>query len=226
MPLLAFVTVPVLAISVYGYLAHNHFIERVLAPIVIPLVIFPAIPVVIFAKSRWLPATCGITAVALIFSFVSTVHYLQVRKGTEWREAVSLIETNLQEDDGILVLPRDARHVFNFYFVTEKDSRPVFSVTSLEDLMSQGPEPLKGNQRLWVLRDRVVGGGKTRDVLNWLKQQYVVQRESNLNRLDVLLIQPSRMRKNSLFPSSQSVLIEYDAPRAMHPAKEAQHARD
>ncbi len=36
----------------------------------------------------------------------------------------------------------------------------------------------------------------------------------------------SRMRKNSLFPSSQSVLIEYDAPRAMNPAKEAQHARD
>ncbi len=40
------------------------------------------------------------------------------------------------------------------------------------------------------------------------------------------LTQFSRMRKNSLFPSSQSVLIEYDAPRAMNPAKEAQHARD
>ncbi len=35
-----------------------------------------------------------------------------------------------------------------------------------------------------------------------------------------------RMRKNSRFPSSQSTLIEYDAPQARNTTKEAQHARD
>ncbi len=71
-----------------------------------------------------------------------------------------------------------------------------------------------------MLRDRLLGVGG-----HWFALQGENLAQPGLE-IKAIGFCPNRMRKNSLFPSSQSVLIEYDAPRAMNPAKEAQHARD
>ncbi|MFX0194698.1 MAG: glycosyltransferase family 39 protein [Candidatus Hodarchaeota archaeon] len=190
MALVAFAAVPVAAITVYGYLKYNIFIARTLAPVVIPLLVLAALPIDSFQKVWQRSVIRLITALALVFSFVSSLSYLQAREGTawRWREAVAEIKQSIEADDGILVLPEKAIYVFNWYFQDGNGTWTVRSLTDVEDLDSHALEFLKGHRRLWIVRDQHLKTNQTLKVVKWFNDKYTIQRNTRFQRVDVVMV--------------------------------------
>lgn len=91
--LISLIVVPVAAISIYGYLRQPVFVGRMLAPIIFPLMLLTALPVVAFQKTRLRHLFEILTVTALLFSFIGSMVYLRNRQAVDWRRSRRMYST-------------------------------------------------------------------------------------------------------------------------------------
>jgi uncharacterized membrane protein len=188
MALTAFAAVPIAAVTVYSCFVQPIFVTRYLAPVVITLMVLPAIPVVLLKKTRWHSVIILVTVLALILSFVNCLHYIKLPRTVNWRGAAKEIKHNMQDDDVVLVFPQGAIYVFNFYFQDNTGAK-VMTLKKSVDLDSIAFELLKGRSRLWIIRNQGLGKDVSDKVINWFDQKYnIIMQDNKFKLLDIILI--------------------------------------
>lgn len=200
--LLALLILPVVAVSLYGYFTHNIFVRRALAPVFVPVVLLVAAPMNLFPRSRWRYVIYFLVATSVTYSFASSAAYLKQRTGAEWRTAAAIITDNMGESDLVVVLPRDARFVFGFYFPCGRpDPGHCISLTTIDDLGSKERKLLNKAPRIWLVRDRVVDASRTRKTLEWFHVRSTISRDTLLQNVQLLLLEPKSMSGGEEAPS-------------------------
>ncbi len=188
MAVTAFAALPIAVITVYSYFVRPIFVDRYLSPVVVTLMILPAIPVVLLKKTRWQSVVSFITALALILSFANCLNYIKLPRTAEWRDAALEVKQNMQDDDAVLVFPRGAIYVFNFYF-QDSSGANVMTLNKSADLDSIAFELLKGRRRLWIIRHKMLGGDTALEAIDWFDQKYeTILRNKKFKWLDIILI--------------------------------------
>ncbi|MCP4609859.1 MAG: hypothetical protein GY845_14215 [Planctomycetes bacterium] len=185
----SFAAFPIAVITVYSYFVRPIFATRYLSPVVVALMILPAIPVVLLKKTRWHGVICLITALALMLSFASCLNFLKLPRTVNWRGAAHEIKQNTQDDDVILVFPPGAINVFNFYFQDNTGTK-VLTLNTSVDLDSLSFEFLKGFRRLWIIRNKALGKkGASNQVVNWFDQKYnIIMRDDKFKFLEIIMV--------------------------------------
>jgi uncharacterized membrane protein len=187
--LVLLIIVPVAAISAYGYFMGNVFVNRVLAPVVLPIFILSGLPAVAFQRTRWRRPLEVITVLALLFSFIGSLVNLRERRYSDWRGAAAHIKQQIQPGDTIIVIPEKAKYVFGYYFRTNDENYRIISVNAAEELQAFAPEIIKDGQRVWIVRDRVVGERDSESALLWFNQNCKPLADYDFYQLDVLLME-------------------------------------
>jgi uncharacterized membrane protein len=198
--LTTFAAVPISVVTIYSCLIQPIFVTRYLAPIVITLMILPAIPAVSLKKTRWHSVFILITVMALILSLINCLHYIKVPRTVNWRGAAKEIKQQIQDDDVVLVFPQGAKNVFNFYF-QDNEGTKVMTINESADIDSIDFEFLKGRRRLWIIRNQVLNGEASLKVVNWLNRKYnIVMRDNQFEWLDIIQV--------NLAPKSEPAINE------------------
>ncbi|MDT8302505.1 MAG: glycosyltransferase family 39 protein [Sedimentisphaerales bacterium] len=198
--LTAFAVVPITVVTIYSCFVQPIFVTRYLAPVVITLMILPAIPVVSLKKTRWHSVLVLITVLALILPFINCLHYIKLPRTVNWRGAAKEIKQNMKDDDIILVFPKGALYVFNFYF-QDNEGSVVKTINDSADFNSLDFEFLKGRRRLWIIRNQVLNGDATLKVVNWFDQKYnIIMKDNQFKWLDIILV--------NLTPKSEPAINE------------------
>ena len=188
MALTAFAAVPIVTITVYSYFVQPIFVTRYLAPVVITLMVLPAVPIVLLKKTRWRRVISLITTLALILSFVNCLSYFKRGREINWRDAALEIKQNMQVDDAVLVFPRGALNVFNFYF-QDSSGANVMTLNKSADLDSIAFELLKGRRRLWIIRHDWGGWDPSLEAVDWFDQKYnIIMRDNKFKLLEIILV--------------------------------------
>jgi uncharacterized membrane protein len=191
--LLGFAAVPIIIATIYGLLIKSLYVPRYFAPLVIPLVILTALPLASFEKSYWRKPIVFMTATAIVFSLVCCVAYLRGKGGGDsWKESVREIRQNIQPDDIIIILPKGAIFVFNWYFKEYKDNHTVMSADNIEDIDWDQFESSKG-RRLWIIKNRWGKETAIQKVMAYIEQKYKIEYRVRFRYNDVLLVNLSQI---------------------------------
>jgi uncharacterized membrane protein len=190
--LILFIVVPVSLISIYGYLYFNVFVNRVLGPVIISLVILSALPALEFEKTKLRRPVEILTILALLFSFISTIVYLHDRQGVDWRGTATYIEQQVQPEDAVIIMPEKAIYVFGFYYSKNKEDQKVISTTEFENITAITENLFKDHKRIWVVRDKIVSGLETSNALKKINKQYKTTSPQDFSGIEVVLVEPDK----------------------------------